>query len=76
MLPIPKGGFVMGDFLFATPSFIRDMGRVIDLGATMANYNNSETPAEADRRALLSDWAIVGAEIRNAAEALANPDVK
>ena len=60
----------MTDFLFATPSFLGDMGRVIDLGDTMTIYNTSETPAEADARALYNDWAVVGSAIREAAEQL------
>jgi hypothetical protein len=69
------GGFSMDDFLFATPSFIRDMGRVVDLGATMNCYNVSETPLEADMRALENDWSVVGAEISRAAESLSEPHV-
>ncbi|MDR0648224.1 MAG: hypothetical protein LBF92_02665 [Synergistaceae bacterium] len=38
----------MDDFLFAAPSFIRDMGRAIDLGDTMTQYNRSESPEAAD----------------------------
>jgi hypothetical protein len=58
----------MTDFLFATPSFISDMGRILDIGATMAAYNSSKTPEEIDREALCSDWAVVGSEIKWAAE--------
>ena len=45
----------MTDFLFAMPSFISGMGRAIDLGGTMTQYNFSETPEEADTRAIFSD---------------------
>jgi hypothetical protein len=46
--PQTKGVFTMDDFLFAAPSFIRDMGRAIDLGDTMTQYNRSESPEAAD----------------------------
>jgi hypothetical protein len=65
----------MDDFLFAAPSFIRDMGRAIDLGDTMTCYNKSESPAEADMRALSNDWSVVGAGIRQAADSLSEPHV-
>ncbi|MDR3280131.1 MAG: hypothetical protein LBT23_06440 [Synergistaceae bacterium] len=58
----------MTDFLFATPSFLGDMGRVIDLGNTLTIYNYTDSPAEADKRALCNDWSVVGSEIRNAAK--------
>ena len=56
----------MTDFLFATPSFIAGMGRAIDIGGTMSFYNLSDTPAEADERAILSDWLAVGNDMRRA----------
>jgi hypothetical protein len=64
------------DFLFAVPNFLRDMGRSIDLGDTMTCYNKSESPAEADMRALINDWSVVGTEIRQAAESLSEPHVE
>jgi hypothetical protein len=66
----------MDDFLFAAPSFIHDMGRVVDLGDTMTCYNGSESPAEADIRALSNDWSVVGAEIRQAADNLSEAHVQ
>lgn len=54
----------MGDcFLFVTPSFISGMGRVLDLGSTLNEYNTSITPEMADYRAVKSDWAITGADL-------------
>jgi hypothetical protein len=66
----------MTDFLFAMPNFIEGMGRAIDLGNTMTHYNTSLTPEEADRRALYNDWAVVGQEIRKAANHLTSNYVK
>jgi hypothetical protein len=42
-------------FLYAQPSFIEGVGRVIDLGATMENYNVSPSTGIADALALRAD---------------------
>ena len=55
----------MTDYLFATPTFISGMGAVIDLGGTMARFNEVSSPEEADYLALANDWAMVGNDIRN-----------
>lgn len=52
--------------LFARPSFIRGLGRAIDLGATRNSYNAPAAPSEADSAALASDWAAVGKDVRGA----------
>lgn len=51
------------DFLFAIPSFISGMASVLDLGATLVQYNESFTPAEADFKAMQADWGVVGMDI-------------
>jgi hypothetical protein len=51
------------DYFFARPSFIGGMARVLDLGSTLNVYNESQTPQEADERAISSDWKAVGSEI-------------
>lgn len=56
----------MSDFLFATPTFISGMGAVIDLGGTMARFNESTSPEEADYLAIANDWAMVGRDMRYA----------
>ncbi|MEE4258877.1 MAG: hypothetical protein V2I62_03895 [Bacteroidales bacterium] len=56
------------DFLFAKPSFIGGMASVLDLGATLVVYNESSTLAEADARAMASDWQVTGNDIKNATE--------
>lgn len=63
-------GFDEATLLFAEPSFIRGVGRAVDLGATRNNYNDSDTPEEADARALRSDWAAVGKDLRSAMRTL------
>lgn len=53
----------MTDFLFSIPNFLSGMGKAVDLGGTMMVFNTSDSPAEADRLALLSDWNTVGSDI-------------
>ena len=57
--------------LFASPSLAEGMGRVFDLLGNQDIYNEDLTPAEADSRALYSDWASVGDHLVLAAEELA-----
>lgn len=53
-------------FLFASPSFLQGFASAIDLGGTLAEYNESNTPEEADIKAIASDWAITGKDIQHA----------
>jgi hypothetical protein len=53
----------MSDYLFAHPSFLSGASRTLDLGGVFDEYNEDVTPAEADARALKSDWAAVGGDI-------------
>lgn len=55
-------------FLFARPSFIEGVARVMDIGATMQVYNDSKTEKEADLKALKKDWEAVGEDILSAIE--------
>lgn len=45
------------DFLFARPSLLEGMGRVVDWGDTLTEYNSSPDP---DQAALAMDWVAVG----------------
>jgi hypothetical protein len=51
------------DFLAARPSFLQGLSAAIDIGGTLTEYNTSQTPQEADARAIASDWAITGRDI-------------
>jgi hypothetical protein len=59
---------VCTDALFARPSFLSGAARVLDMGGTFDEYNESATPGEADARALWGDWAVVGEDMRIAIE--------
>ena len=52
--------------LFATPTFIGGIASLFDLGDTLNNYNFSDTPEEADYKAIHADWLSVGDDIRGA----------
>ena len=54
----------MTEFLFAHPSFLSGAARALDLGGVFDDYNVSETPAEADARALQSDVEAVAGDMK------------
>ena len=53
-------------FLFANPNFVSGMARVLDLGSTMTEFNQTFYPKVADYYAIKSDWINVGADIKAA----------
>jgi len=53
-------------FLFADPSFLQGLASALDIGGTLLEYNQSATPEEADARALATDWAVVGNDMKKA----------
>ena len=53
-------------FLFARPSFVEGVARVMDLGSTMQIYNESKTAKNADFLAIKKDWQAVGDDIKKA----------
>lgn len=57
-------------FLFALPGFLGGLATAIDIAGTLVEYNISQTPLEADIRAIASDWAITGKDISTAAKSL------
>ncbi len=59
---------VQSDFLFAQPSFASGAARVFDLWGRFDDYNRSDTPAEADAKAIAADWLIVGQDLAEAIE--------
>lgn len=59
----------LSSFLFARPSFMEGLARILDMGNTLQEYNHSATPKEADFRAMLADWTAVGDDIQTALNA-------
>ena len=62
------GKKVKTDFLFAQPSFASGAARILDLWGVLDDYNRSETPTEADAKAIAADWLVVGQDISDAIE--------
>ena len=58
----------MTDYLYAHPSFVEGMARIIDFGGTLTTFNKSRTPHEADARAAAEDWRAVGDDLRFAVQ--------
>ncbi len=58
-------------FLFARPSFVEGISRALDMGGTLQEYNSSISPEQADSLALGADWRVVGQDLLNAMEHLA-----
>jgi hypothetical protein len=53
-------------FLYARPTFVSGISRVVDLGNTLNDYNSTFFTKVADFYALKSDWSAVGADIQYA----------
>ena len=54
------------DYLFATPSFLSGVARLLDLSGRFDAYNDSDDAALADARAIYSDWRMVGQDLAGA----------
>ena len=54
------------DFLVEQPSLHSGVGRLFDFYGLYDAYNRSPNEAQADSMALLSDWMIVGDDLRSA----------
>jgi hypothetical protein len=52
--------------LYATPSFLEGLSRLLDVSGGLNEYNASPSGEIADFRALLSDWQEVGIDITDA----------
>jgi hypothetical protein len=49
--------------LYASPSFLEGIARIVDVSGSLNSYNISPGESIADCRALLSDWKEVGRDI-------------
>ena len=59
---------IRSDFLYAKPSFLEGVARLVDFGGILNVYNFSRTGDEADARAMWMDWAVVGQDMRRVME--------
>jgi hypothetical protein len=51
-------------FLFAVPTWQEGVGRLVDFGNCLTDYNATDPPENADTRALAQDWGAVGDQLR------------
>lgn len=61
-------GRVFTDMLFARPSVLYGIARLLDLGAVFDIYNEAPSPEEADAWAIYSDWGMVAQDFMEATE--------
>lgn len=62
------------DFLFAQPSLLIGVARLLDIWGLMDDYNHSQTEQEADARGLYSDWRITGEDLLRALQTAEEED--
>jgi len=55
-------------FLFARPSWLEGIARLLDFGNTLQVYNISSNDAEADAVALALDWNAIGEDMHRAVQ--------
>ena len=56
-------------YMFARPSALGGMARILDFGGTLNEYNTANSPQQADTLALWSDWLAVGDDMWSAIRA-------
>ena len=56
----------LSTFLYARPSFLEGVARLIDWGNTLQEYNTVSNPKVADYLALSADWRVVGHDLESA----------
>jgi len=61
-----RGAAMLRESLYATPSFLAGVARILDFWGYFDRYNTSPTEREADIRAIGSDWRAVGEDLRMA----------
>ena len=56
------------DYIFVKPTFLRGLARAVDIGGALTKeaFVMSESPAEADERAVQSDWRAVNRDLNRA----------
>lgn len=50
-------------YLYAVPNFLNGIAQTLDMGSTIVNYNGSDSPEDADFKALANDWKAVGKDL-------------
>ena len=52
--------------IYAQPSIIEGIGRLLDFSGSLPEYNFASSPKEADVKAISHDWIIVGSDLEAA----------
>jgi hypothetical protein len=58
------------DFLFSSPSFIGGAGSIFNIAGNYFEFNYADNQSDADSKAILSDWGMIGTDIQIAIENL------
>lgn len=61
---------VRTDFLYTTPTFLTGAATVFSVSGFSPTFNRYATEAEADFRAIHSDWSLVGQDIAKSTSTL------
>ena len=54
------------DYIYARPSFLEGVARIMDIGGTLNEYNYASDGQQADAIAIWSDWAVIGQDMYTA----------
>jgi hypothetical protein len=65
---------IYSTFLFARASTIEGVARSMDIGATLQEYNNSQSGQEADMRALSADFHAISDDLLRAIAEIAEQE--
>lgn len=60
-----KKPYYKSDFLFARSSFFIGLGSIMAIFSPYYTFNESQSDAEADRKAIESDFGTIGEDIKN-----------
>lgn len=52
------------DFLFTRPNFLVGVGSVLNIAGNYFDFKYSSSDKEADTKAILSDWGVIGEDIQ------------
>jgi hypothetical protein len=58
--------YYKSDLLFPRTNFITGMGSIFNIAGNYYGFNRSATSNEADKKAIESDWGVVGKDIEKA----------
>lgn len=60
----------MNSYMFANPSLSEGVGRILDFGNTLTEYNRSGDAREDDLNAAWSDWLAVAEDLRESIQSI------